>query len=68
MVFLGLLNSGGTKMPFQKPSQVPLQPKGHITEELCQEHGQKICLAAEGLLDGTRAGSSEGTRKGHGRD
>ena len=55
-------------MPFQKPSQVPLQPKGHITEKLRWEHGQEICLAAEGLLDGMRAGSSEGTWRGQGRD
>lgn len=63
MVFLGPLNNGGIKTPFQKSSQVPLQPKGHITEKLYWEHVQEVCLAAEGLLDGTRAGSSEGIRE-----
>lgn len=50
-------------MPFQKPSQVPSQLKGHITQKSCWEHVQKICLAAEGLFNGTRAGSSEGIRE-----
>lgn len=63
MVFLGLLHNRDIKVPFQNPSQVPLQPKGRITEKLHWEHGQEIRLAAEGLLNGMRAGSSEGTVK-----
>lgn len=67
LVFLGPHN-GGTKMPFQKPSQVPLQPEGHITEKLHCGHEREICLAGERLLDGTRTGLSEGTWGGQGRD
>lgn len=68
MVFLGPLNNGGVKMPFQKPPQVPLQPQGHITGKLRWKHGQDIHLVAEELLDGMRAGSPEGTPGGQGRD